>query len=116
MATAKRIKKEDLEAVLMEQGGNVTYTAEQLECSRRHVYSEMERNGIPKEYLDECREIIVDHAEHGIMTLAKERNPTACIFILKTKGRSRGYSETDTQTAQMLLQMTELWARTLSPS
>ena len=46
-----------------------------------------------KEKADAIKESLIDYAESKLQELIEDNNVTACIFYLKTKGKSRGYSE-----------------------
>ena len=43
--------------------------------------------------VDTAKEVILDDVEDAIYTRAKDGDVTACIFILKTQGRRRGWIE-----------------------
>ena len=53
----------------------------------------MERYPSLKEVLSDAREDALDLAESKLMKAIDDGNITAIIFFLKTRGKSRGYSE-----------------------
>ena len=53
----------------------------------------MERYPPLKEVLSDAREDALDLAESKLMEAIRNGNLTAIIFFLKTRGKSRGYSE-----------------------
>ena len=46
-----------------------------------------------KKAVDELPDIALDFAESKLHSLIQDKNPTAIIFYLKTKGKHRGYIE-----------------------
>ena len=46
-----------------------------------------------KEACDNLPEVVLDFAEHHLHKLIAQGNPAATIFLLKTKGKGRGYVE-----------------------
>ena len=46
-----------------------------------------------KEDMEEIQNVVLDFAESKLYELVDEKHPTAIIFLLKTKGRNRGYVE-----------------------
>ena len=71
----------------------VTSAAKRLGCNPKTVYRSIERYPALKDVLSEARESSVDLAESKLMEAIEEGNITAIIFFLKTRGKSRGYSE-----------------------
>ena len=47
--------------------------------------------------MEEIQNLVLDFAESKLYELVKEGNPVATIFLLKTKGKSRGYVEKQIQ-------------------
>lgn len=82
-----------VEAALRANGGNVTKAAEQLDIARSALYHRIQNHEVLKDVLAEIRESTVDMAENVLITALKDGNLTAAIFIAKTQGRARGYSE-----------------------
>ena len=91
MPSAISVKR--VEAALRKDGGNVTKAAEQLGMTRRNLYYRIEASEHLQAVLVEIRESTVDLAENVLLTALKDGNLTAAIFIAKTQGRARGYSE-----------------------
>jgi hypothetical protein len=82
-----------LEAAIRANGGNVTKAAEQLTMTRAGLYARIQKSEHLQTVLLDIRESTVDLAENVLITALKEGNLTAAIFIAKTQGRARGYSE-----------------------
>ena len=85
--------KAQVENALTEANGFVTSAAKRLGCNPKTVYRYMERYPSLKEVLADAREDALDLAESKLMKAINEGNLTAIIFFLKTRGKSRGYSE-----------------------
>ena len=43
--------------------------------------------------MDEIQNVVLDFAESKLYELVDDKHPTAIIFLLKTKGKDRGYVE-----------------------
>ena len=86
--TVKQIKD-----ALEKTGGNVTRAADLLTMSGRGLRLRIADSEELQQYVAELREAMVDLAEDVLITQLKEGNLTAAIFIAKTQGRARGYSE-----------------------
>lgn len=82
-----------VEAALRAHGGNMSKAAEALHISRSALYRRVQLYQHLSDVLDEVRESTVDLAENVLLTALKDGNLTAAIYITKTLGRSRGYSE-----------------------
>jgi ribosomal protein L18 len=91
MPSAISVKR--IEAALRKGGGNVTKAAETLKMTRRNLYYRIEASEHLQTVLVEIRESTVDLAEDVLLTALKDNNLTAAIYITKTLGRARGYSE-----------------------
>ena len=76
-----------------EAGGTLTTAARKLGCARCTVHEYLQRYPALKDVLSEARESSVDLAESKLMEAIEAGNITAIIFFLKTRGKSRGYSE-----------------------
>ena len=102
-------KKAFLKA-LTQSLGRVTEAAEALNMSRQTHYNWMKTDEKYKEAVESIADEALDFVEsklfelidgaekeimteQGIATIKETPNPTACIFYLKTKGKSRGYVE-----------------------
>lgn len=86
--TIKQIKE-----ALEKTGGNVSRAAEALEMSGRGLRQRIADSDDLREFVTDQREAVVDLAEDVLIKQLKEGNLTAAIFIAKTQGRARGYSE-----------------------
>ena len=78
---------------LTEAYGVIETAARRLSCSRKTVYEYLKRYPALDEVLSEARESALDFAESKLMAAIEDGNLTAIIFFLKTRGKSRGYSE-----------------------
>ena len=79
---------------LDEAGGNITAAC--MKCgihSRQTVYNWMKDDEFKSE-VDAINEASIDYVESKLMSAIRADNVTAIIFYLKTKGKKRGYIET----------------------
>jgi hypothetical protein len=83
----------EVRAALELSGGIIAHAAEKLGCARSTVRRMCEQHEELQEVRAEVSESIVDLAESQLIKALREGNMTAVIFLLKTKGRSRGYVE-----------------------
>lgn len=74
-------------------GGNVSLTASSMGCSRQAIYDIMEKNPEVGQVLIDARERMVDRAENVLANQLDEGSLVAAIYITKTLGKKRGYSE-----------------------
>lgn len=86
------INKKRMLAALKEHYGNISRACEDLKLTRTCFYNYMKD---PKfaEQVDIISEEVLDLAEGKLVKHIKEDNLTATIFLLKTKGKKRGYVE-----------------------
>ena len=105
----KKIKKErvikisdkNFFNILRENGGLYARTARAIERQLGITYTRQsvkERAEKHPEILNDIKEEVLDIAEEGLVSLMRSRNEPVKLdstkFILKTKGKSRGYVET----------------------
>ena len=82
-------------SALDDVGGNITAACMKSGVkSRNTVYEWMKKPDFKKE-VDAVNEANIDFVESKLMNLINQDNPTAIIFYLKTKGKKRGYIETN---------------------
>jgi hypothetical protein len=85
--------KKKLMLALVEHLGNISLACESCEVSRDFYYKYYDRDEDFRQHAEKCRERRLDFAEHKLDRLVEQENPTAILFLLKTIGKSRGYSE-----------------------
>lgn len=85
-------KKKLMEA-LTESLGNISLACESCGLSRETFYKYYDKFEDFRQHAEKCRERRLDFAEHKLDKLVEQENPTAILFLLKTIGKSRGYSE-----------------------
>lgn len=73
--------------------GVVTQACRKAEVSKSQFYKWLKEDPEFKEAVDDVEDIALDFVESQLYRQIQESNTTATIFYLKTKGRSRGYSE-----------------------
>lgn len=74
--------------------GNVSAAARALGVHHSSLFNRLKKSGKLREARTLAEEQAVDLAENSLIELIKEKNVPATIFMLKTKGRNRGYMET----------------------
>lgn len=89
----RQLKKSEIIKAIRRASGNLTVAARALGCSRSTIYNRMGKDEEIKEVYEEQRETTLDAVEDSLVRLALDGNVTACIFLLKTRGRDRGYTE-----------------------
>lgn len=78
-------------------GCNISVTCKKIKITRMTYYNWLDSNAEFKALIDEAQESLVDYAETKLHQSIMEGNLTATIFYLKTKGKNRGYIETQEQ-------------------
>jgi len=73
--------------------GVVTDALKSTNLSRTQFYKWMKDDQDFRAEVDDVKNIALDFAESQLYSLITEKNPTAVIFYLKTKGKNRGYIE-----------------------
>lgn len=85
--------KEKLLNSLKECSGIVTFACEKVGLSRQTFYRWYRDDSEFKERADAINELQIDIAEASLLKKIQKGDTTAIIFYLKTKGKSRGYTE-----------------------
>ena len=93
MNKSEQLKKESLLKALEKSLGIVSTACEALGISRTTYYKYYNEDKEFKHSVDSISDITLDCAESQLFELIKEKNVTAIIFYLKTKGKKRGYIE-----------------------
>jgi len=73
--------------------GVVTQACKMADVGRTQFYQWMHDDPLFKVAVDEVQEIAIDFAESKLHKLIENGNTAATIFLLKTKGKHRGYVE-----------------------
>lgn len=80
--------------------GNITASSEAAGINRCTYYEWYEKDAEFRAAIDSIAESCIDFAESSLMQQIKDGNPTSTIFYLKTKGKKRGYIETQELTGK----------------
>ena len=86
------LKKKMVEA-LKKTLGIVTDAAKLAKIDRQTHYKWLADDPAYKAEVEAISDIVLDFAESNLFILVKEKNPAAILFLLKCKGRKRGYIE-----------------------
>ena len=86
-------KKRKFIEVLEKNNFNVSDTCKKLKIARRTYYYWLEDEEFSQS-IDDSKETEIDGVESELHKLIKAGVPSAIIFYLKTKGKKRGYIET----------------------
>lgn len=90
----KAFTPDDLVRLLQKNAGNVSKTAKALGVSRQTLYTRIKQEPALKEAVEQAVETVLDEAESVLYRKAiNEGETTSLIFLLKTRGKSRGYVE-----------------------
>lgn len=73
--------------------GIVTTAAKSIGIDRATHYRWMESDPKYKEAVEDLQNVVLDFAETALYEMVQEHNPAATLFLLKTKGKQRGYVE-----------------------
>ena len=93
MAKTDQFTPEQMADALVRAQGFVSATADILGCSQQTVRNYIKKHEECKEAAEDSREKTLDYVESKLMALIKDKNISAVIFYLKTKGKERGYVE-----------------------
>ena len=87
--TLKKAMLQALEKAL----GIVTIAAKEVGINRSTHYEWLKTDPEYKQAVEDLDDIVIDFGESQLHKQVKEGNTTATIFLLKTKGKKRGYIE-----------------------
>ena len=93
MARPREHTVEQMKEALTKSNGFLKPAAEMLGCDTKTIFNYMQRYPELKEHKENVNEDLLDFVENQLLKQIKAENLTAIIFFLKTRGRSRGYSE-----------------------
>ena len=93
ITTKTTLKKEQFLEVLEKKMGIVSQATKAMGIDRTTPYRWMREDDDFKDKVGEIQNVVLDFAEGRLYELVQEKNPTAVIFLLKTKGKGRGYVE-----------------------
>ena len=92
MAT-ERVKTQRIIDCLREVNGLVSLAAKRVPCSMTTIYTRARDVAAVRQAIDECRSELVDYGELALRRAVIAGEPWAVAMVLKTLGKSRGYSE-----------------------
>jgi len=86
-------KKEQFLSELENTMGIVSQASKRVGIDRTTPYRWKKEDKQFSEDMDEIQNVVLDFAESKLYELVDDKHPTAIIFLLKTKGKDRGYVE-----------------------
>ena len=86
-------KKEAMLEALEKSLGIVSTAAKMVGIDRSTHYAWLKADEEYKSAVNSIQDSVLDFAESHLYKLVKEGNPAATIFMLKTRGKKRGYIE-----------------------
>jgi hypothetical protein len=89
----QHLKKEQFIEALEKSMGIMSQAAKKIGVERTTPYRWMREDEEFKDRVDEVQNVVLDFAETKLFELVQDGNPTATIFLLKTRGKERGYVE-----------------------
>jgi hypothetical protein len=87
------LKKKAMLEALEKTLGVVTTAAKMVGIERTTHYKWMESDNDYKEKVQDLQDVVLDFAESALHKMVENHNPAATLFLLKTKGKKRGYIE-----------------------
>jgi hypothetical protein len=89
----RRWKTTDIIRALRAAHGKVYLAARKLGCHPGTIYGRAKECKAVRDTIRECRAFVLDTAEDKLFAAVKRGNVDAIKFLLKTKGKRRGYVE-----------------------
>ncbi len=86
-------RKKAMLGALEKSLGIVTTACKAVGISRETHYEWLNTDPAYKQAVEALQDVVLDFAESALYKQIKEGSPTSTIFLLKTKGRKRGYIE-----------------------
>ena len=93
MDKSRHIKKEALLKALEQALGVVTVACKKSDIPRSTYYKWLKDDVEFRKQVQEIENVALDFAESQLHNQIQKNNTAATIFYLKTKGKSRGYTE-----------------------
>ena len=93
MGRKRRYKADEVAQAIIDSDGILAAAARKLGCARKTVYSYIEKYAKVKEAYEEASETVLDLAEGKLIDAVEQGQLPAIMFVLKTKGKHRGYVE-----------------------
>lgn len=90
-------KKAAMLEALAESLGVVSEAVKTVGIARSTHYLWMNEDPVYKEAVEELNDAVIDFAENRLHKLIEKGDTAATIFLLKTKGKKRGYVERSEQ-------------------
>lgn len=87
------LKRDKIKELITKYYGNVSRVADSLGSNRHSVDRYVKNDPELKQILEQARERTVDELEDAAMQQALSGSPVMTIFLLKTRGRGRGYEQ-----------------------
>jgi hypothetical protein len=90
---SQKMKKEKFIEIFELSACNVSLSCKKAKIARQTFYNWIEEDSDFAEKIAEAQEGILDMAESMLLKKVREGSTSELIFLLKTKGKSRGYVE-----------------------
>lgn len=87
------LQREKIKPLITKYYGNVSRTADAIGCSRKAMDHYIKSDAELKTILEQARERTIDELEDAAMNQALNGSPVMTIFLLKTRGKTRGYDQ-----------------------
>ena len=91
MGRLTREKLNQIAQIYEKKNGNITATCLAANIGRKTFYRYLENDAKFKEMIEDVNESLVDLAETKLLTLINEGDRESILFMLRTKGKDRGY-------------------------
>jgi hypothetical protein len=93
-----KLKKQAILKALEKSLGVVTTACKSADLSRTQFYEWLKTDDDFRSSVNELNDVVLDFAESKLHKLIDDGNVAATIFLLKTKGRGRGFVESTEMT------------------
>lgn len=91
MGRLTRERLNQIAEIYEKKSGNITETCIAANIGRRTFYRYLDNDAKFKEMIEDVNESLVDLAETKLLTLINEGDRESILFMLRTKGKDRGY-------------------------
>jgi len=93
VSKGNNIKKAEMIKALEKSLGVVTIACKEVDIARKTHYEWYNEDAEYRKAVDDLSDVALDFAESMLHKQIQEKDTTATIFYLKTKGKKRGYIE-----------------------